>query len=322
MSATKTLPLENKVHSFIAVLSNMFTDISSMISKTVQNHGGQEWYIPKLRDLKREKRKAERRWFKNQDNTSEANYKMIMRKYCEAVRTTKNIFCSKIIQNNKKDRKVLYTTVYKLLRKKNTKKLPASSSNKVLTDKFARFFNEKISKIRTQITSERERLNVTNEQNDVDGNSDVKLHTFKRFTEEVLNIFRDMSKKYNVMDTIPIRAFKGVFDELLTYIADITNLSSSQGIFLSQLKHSTVIPVINSKNFDTEDVNSYRPITNLATLAMRTVTQSGYKMGHSCETAVLETVNDVQNEVLKKLCSVTHAGFFCGLRHNRSNLAH
>ena len=133
--------------------------------------------------------------------------------------------------------------VYKQLGEKDTKNLPASSSNKALADKFATFFNEKICKIRTQITSERERLNVTNERSDVDANSDIKLHTFQRITEEeVLNMFRDMSKKYNAMDTIPIRALRGVFGELLTYIADIINSSFSQGIFPSELKHSTVIP--------------------------------------------------------------------------------
>ena len=324
LSATKTLPLENKVHSFNAVLRNIFTDISPMISKTVQDHGGQEWYNPELRDLKREKRKAERRWLKKKDDTNEANYRIIMRKYYEAVRMAKNNFYSKILQSNKKDPKVLYNMVYKLLGEKDTKKLPASSSNKALADKFASFFNEKICRIRTQITSERELRNVTNEQNDVDGNSDVKLHTLQRVTEEeVLNIFRDMNKKYNIMDPIPIRAMKGVFGELLTYIADIINSSFSQGIFPSELKHSTVIPVIKSKNLDTEDVNNYRPISNTATLAkivekaalaqindhlsandLHTVTQSGYKKGHSCETAVLKIVNDVQNEVFKKNVAV------------------
>ena len=109
------------------------------------------------------------------------------------------------MQNKKQDLKVLYKMVYKLLGEKYTKKSPVSSFNKALADEFASFFNEMICKIRTQITSECERLNVTNEQNDVDGNSYIKLHTFQRISEEeVLNIFRDMSKKYNIMDPIPI----------------------------------------------------------------------------------------------------------------------
>ena len=76
-----------------------------------------------------------------------------------------------------------------------------------------------------------------------------------------------MNKKYNVLDPIPIRFFKGVFGELLTYIADIINSYFSREIFSSGLKYSTVIPVIKSGNLDTEDVNNYRPNVNTATLA-------------------------------------------------------
>ena len=61
-----------------------------MISKAVKDHGGQEWCNPELRDLKREKRKAERRCLKKKDNTHEVIYKLIMRKNYEAPRKAKN----------------------------------------------------------------------------------------------------------------------------------------------------------------------------------------------------------------------------------------
>ena len=84
------------------------------------------------------------------------------------------------------------------------------------------------------------------------------------------------------------------------------------------MKHNTVIPVTKTKHVNTEDVNNYRPIDNTVTSAkivekaaleqinyhllahdLHTVTQFGYKKGHSSETVVLKIVNDVQNEVLK-----------------------
>ena len=64
-----------------------------------------------------------------------------------------------------------------------------------------------------------------------------------------------MSKKYNLIDPIPIQVFKAVFGELLTYIAGIIKSSILQGVFPSELKHSTVFPLIKNKNLDAKHIN-------------------------------------------------------------------
>ena len=101
----------------------MFLDISPMISKTFQDHGGQDWYNSQLRDLKRKKRKTERWWLKNKNNINETNYKMFKRKYYKEVGTAKNSFYSKTLQSNKKHPKVLHNIVYKLLGEKDPGKI-------------------------------------------------------------------------------------------------------------------------------------------------------------------------------------------------------
>ena len=72
-------------------------------------------------------------------------------------------------------------------------------------------------------------------------------------------------------------------------------------------------------NLDPECLKNYRPISNTPTLSkiiekaalsqmnshlfthsLHTSTQSGYKKNHSCETAVLKVINDIQNEVRMK----------------------
>ena len=78
----------------------------------------------------------------------------------------------------------MFNTVYKFLGEKDTKNLPASSSNGSLADIFARFLNEQICKKRTNINLKREHLNITDEPNHADGSLDIKLHTFHIITEK------------------------------------------------------------------------------------------------------------------------------------------
>ena len=65
----------------------------------------------------------------------------------------------------------------------NVTKKP-SRSNRACADTFASFFDEKISKKRAQITSERLRLNIAIEPNVVDGNLDIKLQEFQKIEDE------------------------------------------------------------------------------------------------------------------------------------------
>ena len=53
---------------------------------------------------------------------------------------------------------------------------------------------------------------------------------------------------------------------------------------------------------------------------LHTATQSGYKKGRSCETAVLKVINDVQNEIFKKMLQFFSCLIFLRASTQLSNL--
>ena len=105
---------------------------------------------------------------------------------------------------------------------------------------------------------------------------------------------------------------KQLLRDLAETIAKMCNMSLEEGIFPSSLKSTIVRPRLKKTNLDPEDLNSFRPISNLTFLsktveravAIRFVEhselhkllprhQSAYRSSHSRETAVLAVHNDL-----------------------------
>ena len=124
-------------------------------------------------------------------------------------------------------------------------------------------------------------------------------------------------------DPIPVRAHIKCFGSICPYMLKIVNKSLSSGKFPQSLKHATVIPLIKDKSGNAEDFKNYRPLYNTPLLAkiiekcilsqlnihllennLHTETQSGYKRYHSCETAMIKIVNDIQLEILQNKITV------------------
>jgi len=103
-----------------------------------------------------------------------------------------------------------------------------------------------------------------------------------------------------------------VADLVAPYVAKLFNRSLSAGQFPVGFKHALITPILKKPGLDSNDVNSYRPISNLSVLSKlfeRVVSrqlmdylqlhhllpplQSGFRAGHSTETAVLHVLSDI-----------------------------
>ena len=144
---------------------------------------------------------------------------------------------------------------------------------------------------------------------------DSKLHPSTQFVVKEITPFKVMkivksikNTKIVGIDDILSRVFKLATDALSIPIASIINNSIKQNIFPEELKHAKVVPVY--KKGVVDDPHNYRPISVLPCISkvfekhicnqlqeffnktnILHSTQSGFRKGHSCQTALLHLVN-------------------------------
>ena len=129
---------------------------------------------------------------------------------------------------------------------------------------------------------------------------------------EIYKLISASESKQCPPDSIPTFLLKLCFNELGPIITNLVNLSLSEGIFPSSFKQALVQPLLKKPSLSTDDLNNFRPISNLIFISkilervvasriqshlssnsLSSSFQSAYRIFHSTETTLLKFHNDL-----------------------------
>ena len=268
------------------------------------------WYNDSIRNDKRKKRQLERKWLKSKLTVDENAFREQCRHYKNVLDGAKTDYhCAQI---SACDTRQMFKLVNKLTVYKPAKALPSHSSKKDLANRFSKFFDQKIRRIRNLLDD----LSVKSTPM-TDINTDIVCQSrFEQFQplscDAVLDIIKKSRVKSCPLDPLPACMIKDYLPELLPSIALIVNTSLQTGVFPASLKEALVTHLLKKANLDVEDLKNFRPVSNLPFLGkvieraamsqlqayikeheLYNESQSAYRQFHSVETALLRVTNDL-----------------------------
>ena len=319
-SMVSEISIEAQVNTFNIVTEAICTEVAPIVVKTVHPRPKQCWYNEELRDLKRVKRRAERRWVKHRSSSHYDEYKAVKLNYYTRLKEVRTGYYKDALATDPCNLRKTFDVVHKLSGESTERKLPSYDSDVKLAEDFVKFFDEKIKTIRRNIQDQHVQNLSTAIDESEDPSSTVVGPQFGEFSlldsASIHEVFMKVSKKYCCLDPVPINVMVGCAHVLEPILLAIINKSLTSGIFPKLLKQAVITPVLKCHSSDPEELKNYRPISNTPFVAkmiektvllqlnkylydnkLCSVTQSAYKEGHSCETALLDLVNDVQSSI-------------------------
>ena len=281
------------------------------MERTVTLRPHAPWYNESLRIARQERRRRERKWLRSRLTVDKENYREQCETYKALLTKSKTDYHSKEVQNA--GQRELFRVVDKLTCPKSTKNLPDHESPKQLSDSFAKFFSDKINRLRSGLES----TTMPPVSVLISETCESSFSEFAEVTEaDVLEAIRSASITSCPLDPLPIGVFKTCLEDLLPTITQIVRTSLSSGTFPTAYKHARIIPLLKKLNLDANILSNYRPISNLPFIGkiieriaiqqlqtylsennLHARMQSAYRSFHSVETALLK----VQNDILRAL---------------------
>jgi hypothetical protein len=260
------------------------------------------WYDADCREAKKQTRRLEKlyRTSKAADDRLQWTTSLVDQRRLFQLKLTK--YWTSSIDSCKNDTRSLWRKVSKLLSQPEHCDLSTLSA-----DDFAAHFASKINKIRAATAS------APAPEIGVRSASTSQLSNFRPVdAAEIVRLLSRTPAKHCHLDPVPTWLVKRAATVLAPILSLMCNASMRSGKFPDLHKHAVVYPRLKKPSLDADDLNSYRPISNLSFVSklvervtarrfvdhaeqnkLFPVKQSAYRRNHNTETAVVNLMNDI-----------------------------
>ena len=288
--------------------------------RNVITHNSSPW-LESIRDVlfiaKRERRQAKSKWGNTKLIIIKDLNRQVKHKVSKLVHTAKcKSYTERIALASSS--KELHQIVNTRSNRHPPNILPTIYHSADLPSIFIKHRPNKVAKLRANIASE----HVTSTL--VIGTTAATFCSFEKVSQlTVKESILNSAPKSCELDPIPFILLIECLDSILPSPTDLFNSSLASGIFTQCFKSALVTTILQGKCLDHNDLNNYRPVSNLCFIAhileklvlsqvysylnshyLYNTCQSAYRSGHSTETALLKVVNDLFFSLCKGNISV------------------
>ena len=261
------------------------------------------WFDFECRTSRRHTRMYERRYRRSQTDADRLAWFQQIKIMGLLYEEKSHLYWQMMISHNKDNAKKLWRTFDSILR--TSKQRSTSVCSTLSADEFAKFFQQKVEKVRAATAS------VPPPQL-----TGTVAHLLDSWTpvqpEEIVKLISQAANKSCQLDPVPTWIVKKYSSLLAPFLATLFNKSLESGVYPTIFKHAIVLPLLKKDNLDVTQPCNYRPVSNLPFISKllekivlvrlqrhldRIVGvprhQSAYRKGHSTETATLKVLNDM-----------------------------
>ena len=241
---------EKLVDCYNTTLAGLLDRHAPLKTKTVTVRPQVPWYSEEIREAKRARRRAERKWRTTRFIADLVSFKRHKNHVTHLLKDAKSAFLTDFISQNSDNQGKLFRAVKNLLVEKNSLCFSDYTDKAALVDDIGKYFVHKISRLRDEL----DQGYVQNDQGYVLDDSVVnrgstipptRIEAFELLVEDDVRMLIANSKSTSCcLDPIPTHLLKSCSEPLIPVITNIINNSLESGIFPDSWKEAVVIPLL------------------------------------------------------------------------------